>query len=293
MQKKIMAIGAHADDIELRAGGTLLKYLKKGYEIIYIMSTNNFSGCWSKRQTDGSIKVEKPIPEIIMKQRKLETEKAAAVFGTSPVHLDHPQRHYNLPDGSQAELRYGSPPAPMVKSNVSSILTAPENPDNIEKLSEFIKKHSPECIVTHGPIQVNPEHSATSLLVTRAWKKAKEDGISCGLLYWGEEHVIFGQVSCKWDSFINISDYLEEKINAIAIHETQMPRALEANFPHRVWNKIRGQACGCYASETFTINHLEEGFELSREISGNRGEYFLNEYPSWDNNGNIKMVKFN
>ncbi len=39
-----MAIGAHADDIELRVGGTLLKYLDCGYEIAYVMSTNNFAG---------------------------------------------------------------------------------------------------------------------------------------------------------------------------------------------------------------------------------------------------------
>lgn len=292
MQKKIMAIGAHADDIELRSGGTLLKYLEKGYEIIYVMSTNNFSGNWSKRQPDGSIKVEKTIPEIIMKQRKLETGKAAAVFKTEPVHLDHPQRHYNLPDGSMTELRYGCPSAPLVKDNVPSILTAPEDPASVEGLSELIKRHSPECIITHGPVQVNPEHSATSLLATRAWKKAKTEGVACGLLYWGEEHVIFGRISCKWDSFIDISEYLDGKMKVIALHETQMPRALEAGFPHRVWNKVRGKACGCYAGETFTINHLEEGFELSREIRGNLGEYSLNEYPSWDSEGNFTMLKF-
>jgi LmbE family N-acetylglucosaminyl deacetylase len=43
-----MAIGAHADDIEVCVGGTLLKYRDAGYEIDYVMSTNNFSGNWNR-----------------------------------------------------------------------------------------------------------------------------------------------------------------------------------------------------------------------------------------------------
>ena len=42
-RKVLMAIGAHADDIEFNAGGTLFKYLEKGYEVVYILSTNNIS----------------------------------------------------------------------------------------------------------------------------------------------------------------------------------------------------------------------------------------------------------
>lgn len=293
MKKKLMAIGAHADDIEIRIGGTLLKYMEKGYKIVYVMSTNNFSGCWQKRKPDGSINAEKPVPEILMKQRKLEAEKGASALGAKPIHLDHPQRHYNLPDGSQTELRYGCSLAPMVQENIPSILTASEDSMSVKRLSELIVEHSPECILTHGPVQINPEHSATSRLVTLAWNKIQREGFACGLLYWGEEHPVFGKSYYKWDSFIDISEYLDRKMELMAIHETQLPRALEEKFPHRTWAKIRGKACGSHACETFTINRLEKGFEFSREIFANLKEYSSDEYPVWDNDCNLKLVRFN
>nr|MBC8228344.1 PIG-L family deacetylase [bacterium] len=39
MKKIIMAIGAHADDVEIRAGGTLAKYHEMGYEVVYVLTT--------------------------------------------------------------------------------------------------------------------------------------------------------------------------------------------------------------------------------------------------------------
>ena len=43
-KRSIMCVGAHADDIEFSVGGACLKYLDRGYEIDYVMSTNNMSG---------------------------------------------------------------------------------------------------------------------------------------------------------------------------------------------------------------------------------------------------------
>ncbi len=102
-----MAVAAHADDIEPNVGGTLSKYLDQGYEIVYAMSTNNFAGCWSKVMDDDTVQVDRPVPEVIMPQCKLEAEATAKALGTKAIHLDHPQRHYNLPDGTLQELRHG------------------------------------------------------------------------------------------------------------------------------------------------------------------------------------------
>ncbi len=37
IQRKMVAFGAHHDDIELRAGGTVAKYVRMGYEVTYIV----------------------------------------------------------------------------------------------------------------------------------------------------------------------------------------------------------------------------------------------------------------
>lgn len=67
-----MAIGAHADDIELNVGGTLAKYREMGYDVVYVMSTNNMSGGWSKLRPDGIRETRLPPFDEIMPQRKLE-----------------------------------------------------------------------------------------------------------------------------------------------------------------------------------------------------------------------------
>ena len=87
-----MAVGAHADDVELRVGGTLAKYHAAGYEIIYVMSTNNFSGNWKVLTGDRQFKRTDPSHTKLMPQRKLEAANGARHFGTTPIHLDHPQQ---------------------------------------------------------------------------------------------------------------------------------------------------------------------------------------------------------
>ena len=44
MKKMILAVGAHADDVEMSMGGSILKYLDQGYELTYVLTTNNMSG---------------------------------------------------------------------------------------------------------------------------------------------------------------------------------------------------------------------------------------------------------
>ena len=72
-----MAIRAHADDIKFNAASTLLKYYEKGYEVIYVQSTNNMSGTWSHLLPDGTKEVRIVAWSELMPQRKLECEKAA------------------------------------------------------------------------------------------------------------------------------------------------------------------------------------------------------------------------
>jgi LmbE family N-acetylglucosaminyl deacetylase len=109
MNQSLMAIGAHADDIEFWAGGTCLKYHRAGYRIVYVMSTNNMSGGIKFVASGGKVVRHQATPETLMPIRKSECDTAAAVVGTKPIHLDHPQRHYTAPDLSKVEEGYGVP----------------------------------------------------------------------------------------------------------------------------------------------------------------------------------------
>ena len=267
---KLMAIGAHADDIEINVGGTLLKYHDVGYEIVYVLSTNNFSGQWSTLQPDGSIRREKPVPEIIEPQRKLEAARAAAALGTVAIHLDHPQRHYFRPDTSVAELRYGCPLPASVKQDIPSILTAYEHGPSVRALADLILKHDPEAVITHAMPMVDIEHFATSLLVTKAFWVAVKDGYTGMLLHWHDVSVgQLGEAYVKWDTHIDFTKQWQRKFDLIGVHACQIPIASNIDLPP--W----GLACGCEHAEVFNIvsrgTRPYQGTPFNFEILRNSG----------------------
>ncbi len=246
-----MAIGAHADDIEIQVGGTLEKYHKNGYAVIYVMSTNNMSGIVTWLEEDGTVGRKEEPTDLMMARRKRECDAAAAEFGTTPIHLDHPQRHYTDENLESQELRYGSKLPSTVPENVPSILTAWEHKESIQKLADLMIQENPECIFTHGPAQKNLEHSATCLLVTNAYWQAVERGFKGGLLYWVEEHSHHGPSFCRWDTFIDYTPFLGRKMELIGIHKCQMPKAHFPDYGHRLVAILRGKACGVGAAEVF------------------------------------------
>lgn len=259
MNRKIMAVGAHADDLEAHLGGTLVKYHEAGYEIVYVMATNNMSGSVSELLGDGTIRSKKETPVPMMARRKGECNAAARALGTSPIHLDHPQRHYwgGLERGS-VELRYGCALPDGVPGNVPSILTAYEDPASVKHLSGIILEKNPECVFTHSVSQYNIEHFATSLLVNKSYWLAVESGFRGALLHWREGMTLNGEFNCRWETFIDYTPYLDRKMQLLGTHKCQMPKAHLPDFGHRQLGLRWGQACGCGAAEVFTwVRHAD------------------------------------
>lgn len=243
-----MAVGAHADDIEVCAGGTLLKAMDIDYDILYVLATNNMSGNWNYLQTDGSVKYTRPPARVLEPQRKLEAQAAAQYFGTDAIHLDHPQRHYFDDQGVKVEMGYNSNPPPGIKLDWPSILTAYEHKPSIQRLAGLILEKNPEAILTHGLGMVNIEHYATSLLVTQAYWQAVRDGYKGMLLHW---HDItpghFGQAYRQWDVHVDVTEQWERKFQALALHACQIPDVTRMKLPD--W----GKSCGCQYAEVYNV----------------------------------------
>ena len=259
--KSIMAVFAHADDVELACGGTLSKYKKLfGYRIDYVMSTNNMSGEWCKLNSDGKLESRKCPWHEIMPQRKKEADIAAReYYGTEAIHLDLPQRHYLNDDLVKIDLRFGNPQPEGTLPNLPSILTGAEDPATIGRLTALILERNPEVIFTHAGVDPNPEHTCTTWLVIRAYKKAKEQGYNGSLLLFAGRHS--GEAAASYsrcDTFIDISgEWLRLKTEALALHACQSAGI----FAERICNSgfpAPATVSGGEAAECFIIHHLND-----------------------------------
>jgi len=277
-----MAIGAHADDVELHFGGTLFKYQDKGYEIIYIMSTNNMSGAVRVPQEDGTWKKTVSFDPIrTIELRKRETAAAAKLFKTEAIHLDHPQRKCYVPDAEgnirPIEVRYGTPLPPGVPAGVPTILTAFADPCSVERLKKLILERNPEVILTQGHAEVNPEHHATFLLTMRAYWKAVGEGYTGSLLFSARSFNELGRYACLWETWVDVTGYLDRKMESVLKHESQYPAKFAHGLKH--WNEIaerKGRFCGTGAVEAYNfVNNDPKGTEetlLLNELIRNRAE---------------------
>lgn len=254
-----MAIGAHADDVELHFGGTLFKYIDRGYEPVYVMSTNNMSG--SIRTPDGRGNWPKTIAKGVidtMEYRKRETADAAALYGVEPIHLDHPQRACrHLAESGEwvsLEVHFGAPLPEGIPAGVPTILTAFAHPEPVAKLAALIRERDPEVVLTQGHAEVNPEHYGTLLLVVKAYWKAVSEGYEGSLLYGPRRFTELGRMASCWETFIDITGYLEKRMESVQKHVSQYPPEFEHGVKH--WRDLaewRGSVCGVGAADVYNF----------------------------------------
>ncbi|MCA1030491.1 bacillithiol biosynthesis deacetylase BshB1 [Bacillus timonensis] len=117
----ILAIGAHADDVEIGMGGTIAKYVKLGYHVGICDLTR------AELSSNGTIEI-----------RKMEAEKAATILG-----VNSPRINLHLPDrGLELNDTYIRKVATIIRSIKPKVIFVPylkdRHPDhgNCAKLVE-------------------------------------------------------------------------------------------------------------------------------------------------------------
>jgi LmbE family N-acetylglucosaminyl deacetylase len=135
---RVMAIGAHPDDVEFGAGATIFNWTSNGAEATIVVVTDGSKGSW-----DPNID-----PSALIERRKTEQQRAAAILGAEKV---------EWLDQVDGELQH--------------------TPELRREIARLIRVYRPDVVLTHDPwqrYQLHPDHRTTGLLVVDAVVAARE-----------------------------------------------------------------------------------------------------------------------
>ena len=195
MSKKVLAIVAHADDMEFMAGGTVAKMAGLGYEIREVIATNNERGTLAR---DWSA-------EFTAEARREEARGGAKVLGVNPE-----IEFLGYEDGCLSET--------------------PLN-ELRERCMRAIRKHRPAIVFTWDPYTPYEEHQDHRAV---AWAATEAASFSHFPLYHPEhladglephyvgERYFFAKSPRDVNKIVDISGYIDRKIEALCAHTCQM-----------------------------------------------------------------------
>jgi len=182
----VLAIGAHPDDLEISCGGTLIRYVNEGHKVtMCVVSTGDM----------GHAVI---LPDELRKMRRKESEEAAGVIGAKFFNLES---NDGCIESSNKELR--------------------------EKLIEIIRQTEPDIIITHNPDDYMKDHIQASSL---AYDASFISTFPHFLTQTGHTLIIppvffmdtLAGVGFIPTEYVDISDVMERKLEALACHESQI-----------------------------------------------------------------------
>jgi N-acetylglucosamine malate deacetylase 1 len=218
MTKEILVIAPHPDDETLGMGGTILKHKGKGDHVHWLIVTNiNPDHGWEK--------------DIVV-ARQSEIQKVAEKYEFSSVHkLDYPT------------TRLDEYPLRKLINSVSTII-------NLVK---------PDTIYLPNRSDIHSDHRITFDMVMACTKSFRYPFIRRLLMYETLSETEFTPALPEKlfapNIFVDISEYIEQKIEVIQIYKSEvmvapLPRSLESI---RALSLYRGSRIGVKAAEAFQL----------------------------------------
>ncbi len=224
----VMTIGAHPDDAEFGAGGTLFTWTESGARATIVIATDGSMGSWDPDMDRAAL----------VAQRRSEQVRAASVMGVETV------AWLGQPDG---ELRQT---AALRKS-----------------LASLIRKHRPDIVLSHDPwqrYQLHPDHRATGMLAIDAVVAAREPRFYPDLGLESHRPVALLLWSADEPDHAEPVDQaaFDAKVEALLCHASQSETTLSgasgtsgarAQFVERIdrWLSDAGAAFGMERAEAF------------------------------------------
>lgn len=217
--RRVLVIGAHPDDAESGAGGSIALWSKAGNEVQLIVCTNGDKGT---KDPDLS-------PHRLAELREREQEEAARCLGISRVIF---LRHQ---DGQlEPSLQFRA------------------------ELALLIRQGRPNVIVTHDPwrpYMLHPDHRAVGLAATDAIVAARDrlfhpEFLASGIPPHAPSEIYYFHAESP-DLFTDITEVLERKLEALRCHRTQLAHV--AGWEERIRQRAAetGRQAGVAYAEGF------------------------------------------
>lgn len=222
--KTILAVGAHPDDTDFGASGTISKWVTEGAIAYYVVCTDGSRGSTDPKMT------HKKLAAI----RKKEQEEAARVLGVKKVFfLNHPDTQLV----SDLKLK--------------------------EELVKIIRTVKPNIVITMDPTFYfdqefinHTDHRAVALAAMDAVFPLSRDRLTFlehekqGLKPHKVEEILFTSFG-QGDFFVDISKTLDKKISALSLHKSQFENFADVEKRVRDRAKMLGKKGGYKAAEAF------------------------------------------
>lgn len=231
--KRILAIGAHPDDIDFGASASLALWAKQGAEVFYLVITDG-----SKGTSDHDISSEE-----LVKMRRYEQRAAVKALGAKDVHF------LNYPDG---ELEV--------------------NRDLKRDIVRAIRETKPDTVVTMDPTLVyssklgfinHPDHRAAGQATLDAVYPLARDHLEFpelleeGLKPHKALHILLINLD-NHNFLVDVSETFDLKLAALSKHASQISD-INATFDTlRHWSSELGGKAGCLYAEGFVRIDLGE-----------------------------------
>jgi LmbE family N-acetylglucosaminyl deacetylase len=197
LKNGVLIFVAHADDTEFLAGGTVARMAAEGREIVEVITTNNERGTFELSRDE------------IIPQSEAEAREAARILGKKDV-IFLGYSDGMLSDTPLNELR--------------------------EKFMRLIREHKPEIVMTFdpwAPFEPHPDHRQVAFAAVEALSFAhmplfhpehKDLGLTPHLV---SEQYFFAKAPVHANKVIDISDYIDKKIDALCAHDCQMKLTID------------------------------------------------------------------
>ena len=217
--KRALVIGAHPDDNEFGAGGTVAKLAAQSWEITFIIATNGNKGSHDLAMS----------PYILSATREQEQRAAAAALGVKQVIFLR---------NNDGELEA----TPALRAEIAL----------------YVRHFKPHYVFTHDPwkhYMLHPDHRAVGFAVIEGMVSARDHlfmpGLGqIGISIWRPEALFLWSAE-QPDHVEDVSGFVDQKIAALIEHHTQLDENQEWQARVRQRMAELGQEHGFGAAEAF------------------------------------------